>query len=132
MAPFALLLPFINAERHRAEIAGPATMASLSIGQELPVGADGFARGRRGVRVYHGRDPNYAILAVNLGAPNSRNLSRMNRAGFIGVRSGRVEWIARSTGFEPGNAIAVGLCLDRNGVPGAVRAGCTDFGFYSP
>jgi hypothetical protein len=132
LAPFAILLPGINAERRRAETEGPETMASVSLGEDLEGGAGGFARRHRGVRAYQGRTPDYFILAVNLGAPASRNLSRMNKAGFIGVRRGRVEWIAPNAASAFGYAIEIGLCLDRNGVPGSTRPGCTDFGFYSP
>src|SRR5262249_40269900 len=66
LLPFAVELPSINAERRRARVEGPRTVASVQIGQTLPGGPGGFARQRGGVHVYPGRDKSYAILSVNL------------------------------------------------------------------
>ena len=132
LLPFAWQLPALNAERREAQIAGPALYARMQLGQVLPGGGRGFTRANRGVRRYADAvDPGYEVLAINMGDEPSNNLSRKNRTALIGVRDGRVVWLADGDAAM-GLRLVSALCIDARGSSRALRSGCTDFGFYSP
>lgn len=132
LLPFAWQLPALNAERREARVAGPALYARMQLGEVLPGGGQGFARANRGVRRYADAvDPGYEVLAINLGDEPSNNLSRKNHAALIGVRDGRVVWLANGDAAM-GLGLVSALCIDARGRSRALRSGCTDFGFYSP
>jgi hypothetical protein len=132
LLPFAWQLPALNAERREALVAGPALYARMQLGQVLPGGGQGFARANRGVRRYaDAADPGYEVLAINLGDEPSNNLSRQNRAALVGVRDGRVVWLADGDGAS-GLGLVSAMCIDDRRLSRAYRSGCTDFGFYSP
>ncbi|CAN5249030.1 hypothetical protein BH11PSE2_BH11PSE2_04040 [soil metagenome] len=131
LLPFAPLLPGLNAERERALREGPATLAELTLGTPPPGGsAETFAKRHSGVIVYRARQGDYAVLAINLGAKPSNNLSRQNAAALAGVRDGKVVWISPSSNEPLG--LTGALCLDRSGRPSARIRGCTEYGYYSP
>ncbi len=132
LLPFAWQLNGLNAERREALVAGPALYARMQLGQVMPGGGQGFARANRGVRRYaDAADPGYEVLAINLGDEPSNNLSRQNRTALIGVRDGRVVWLADGTAAG-GLGLVSALCIDDRRRSRAYRSGCTDFGFYSP
>ncbi|QTC92090.1 hypothetical protein [Brevundimonas goettingensis] len=132
LLPFAWQLPALNAERREALVAGPALYGRMQLGQVLPGGGQGFARANRGVRRYADAvDPGYEVLAINLGDEPSNNLSRQNRAALIGVRDGRVVWLADGKAAA-GLRLVSALCINAERRSVAYRSGCTDFGFYSP
>ncbi|MET0336860.1 MAG: hypothetical protein ABW063_03770 [Caulobacter sp.] len=124
LAPFAVLLPSLNKRRREAAAAGQATFKAVVLGVPLPGGRDAFIK-RRGVRSYGGG--RYEVFSVDMGSQPNNNLANMNEAAFIGVRNGRVEWKARER-FGVGPE----LCLDRSGVPGATRKGCSSTGHFTP
>jgi hypothetical protein len=132
LLPFAWRLPALNAERREAQVAGPALYARMRLGQVLPGGGRAFARANRGIRRYADAvDPGYEVLAINLGEEPSNNLSRKNRAALIGVRDGRVVWLADGDAARELGLI-VALCIDDRGRTSGRRSGCTGFGHYSP
>ncbi|NBW07585.1 MAG: hypothetical protein EBR82_06125 [Caulobacteraceae bacterium] len=132
LLPFAWQLTGLNAERREALVAGPALYAQMQLGQVLPGGGQGFARANRGVRRYADAvDPAYEVLAINLGDEPSNNLSRQNRTALIGVRDGRVVWLADGDAAA-GLRLVSALCIDDRRRSVAYRSGCTGFGVYSP
>jgi hypothetical protein len=131
LLPFAVTLPATNAARARALVEGPQALAALHLGQVLDGGVQAFAARHRGVQV-ETRPDGYAILLIDMGAQPSNNLSRMDDAALVGVRAGRVVWIAPSLYRPPAYMISAGLCLGLDGRPTRQRRGCTDFGFFSP
>lgn len=132
LLPFAWQLPGLNAERREARVAGPALYARMQLGQVLPGGGRGFARANRGVRRYADAvDPGYEVLAINLGEEPNNNLSRRNRTALIGVRDGRVVWLADGKAAG-GLGLVSALCIDDRRRSVAYRSGCTGYGVYSP
>lgn len=129
LLPFAVALPGLNAERRRAREEGPRSLQEIHLGERLEGGAEGFAAGHRGAFAESRGD--YAVLVINMGAPESNNLSRMNAAAFVGVRDGHVEWIAPSEGW-PNALVGIGLCEDGSRRPTSRRRGCTEYGHFSP
>lgn len=124
LAPFAVLLPSLNKRRREAAAAGQATFKAVVLGAALPGGRDAFIK-RRGVRSYGGGG--YEVFSVDMGSQPNNNLANVNEAAFVGVRNGRVEWKARDR-----SGVGPELCLDRNGVPGANRKGCSSTGHFTP
>ncbi|WP_369060156.1 hypothetical protein ABOZ73_01550 [Caulobacter sp. 73W] len=124
LAPFAVLLPSLNKRRREAAAAGQATFKTVVLGAALPGGRDAFIK-RPGVRSYGGGA--YEVFSIDMGSQPNNNVANVNEAAFVGVRNGRVEWKAR-------DRLGVGpeLCLDRNGVPGANRKGCSSTGHFTP
>lgn len=131
LLPLAIGLPKLNRERVRARREGGAVLSSLRLGQSLPGGVEAFARGVRGAYVLRDADLAYGVLVVDLGAPPSRNVGRMNHAGLVGIRGDRVVWIGRTDHRAP-LGLSGALCLDRNARPGRVRRGCSSTGYFAP
>jgi hypothetical protein len=117
--PFVPAMPFINAHRRKAAEHGAAAMAALRLGEPAPGGADEFAKTHAGVRVLPGREPGYAVLAINVGALAGNQLENTDQVALAGLRDGRVAWIASDAGW-----LTLTLCLDQHGVRSAVRPGC--------
>jgi hypothetical protein len=131
IAPLAVKLSALNADRARARIEGPKALAQLRVGEVLEGGARTFVAEHTGSFVeQHGAA--YEILTINLGDEPSRNVARMNEAAFVGLRGGRIEWIAPSSRRAMGKFIALGMCEDANGKPNGERRGCTGYGYFSP
>ena len=127
--PFAVQLPGLNAERVRAAREGPEALAQLSPGAAVPGGVAGFLEHHHGVYAEQGVG-GYRILVFDLGAPPSRNLSRMNAYAFAGVRDEIVEWVSTPDGALT-SVIAAGLCEGPDHRPTRRRRGCTEYGVFS-
>lgn len=125
--PFAVTLPGKNAQRTTASRDGPALLATLRVGEPLGAAPEAFAAAHRGMRAYTAGD--YAVLSLDLGAAPGRNLSNFNDAALIGVRGGRIEWIAPPAGFGPRPDL---LCIDEHGVAATPRKGCGGWGHFNP
>lgn len=128
-APFIVSLPFINQGRKAARRRGSQLLAQLSVGATLSATPEAFAAAHKGVRVYRDGASDYAVLSIDLGGAPTRNLSDYRDAALLGVRGGRIVWIAPPTGLGPKASL---LCLDAQGVPGTPRRGCSGFGVFSP
>ena len=103
-------------------ILAPALLASLKPGEGLPGGLSGFLAAHPAVRRYvDQQDPGYSVLAINLGAPASNNLARMNGAALVGVRNDRVVWLADGEAAG-GLGLTSALCVDERRTARAVRA----------
>jgi hypothetical protein len=94
LLPFAVELPFMNASRIANKRRGVALYEHLGPGYPLPGGLTSFLSGHAVANVFRGRDQNYVILKIDLGAYEGRNLSNSNDYGLIGVRDGVVRWRA--------------------------------------
>lgn len=127
LLPFAVTLPGKNAQRTAASRDGPALLATLRVGEPLGAAPEAFAAAHRGMRAYTAGD--YAVLSLDLGAAPGRNLSNFNDAALIGVRGGRIEWIAPPAGFGPRPDL---LCIDEHGVAATPRKGCGGWGHFNP
>lgn len=113
LLPFAGRQPSLNAERRLARVQGPALLATLTPGEQLPGGLADFLRTNPSVLRYADKeDARYAVLAINLGDEPSNNLSRMNDAALLGVRDDRIIWIAPDAATLE---IASALCIDDEG-----------------
>ncbi|MDB5494756.1 MAG: hypothetical protein JWP86_2093 [Phenylobacterium sp.] len=131
IAPLAAKLPALNATRARARLEGPKALAQLRLGEVLEGGPQRFVAEHPGSFVeQHGVA--YEILVIDLGDEPGRNVARMNEAAFVGLRGGRIEWMAPSSRRAIGKFIALGLCEDEGGRPSNKRRGCTGYGFFSP
>ena len=60
----------------------------------MPGGLQTFLSGHTVTSVVRGRDQNYMILKINLGAYEGRNLSNSDDFGLVGVKDGVVQWRA--------------------------------------
>jgi hypothetical protein len=129
LLPFAISLPAKNHQRVVARRDGPALLASLHVGEALGAASEKFAADHPGVRAYSAAQGDYAVLSLDLGAYPGRNLTNLNDAALVGVRHGRIEWIAPPAGFGPHAWL---LCLDQHGVPNTPRRGCSGWGHFSP
>jgi hypothetical protein len=126
--PFLVTVPFARAEDARADREGGALLASVEPGSRLRQGADAFAAGTRGVRVYRDpADPGFAVIAIKLG-PGRHNGSDV---GLIGVRDDIVVW---ETERFPADVLSLRglMCRDAEGRAGRVRPGCSTTGFLVP
>jgi hypothetical protein len=104
----------------------------LAVGALLPGGGAGFAERHRGVRRYwDAQDPTYEILSIDMGAEPSRNLARMNAAALVGVREGRIVWLADGEGAAS-LGLLTAICIDASRRLGASRPGCSDTGYFRP
>ncbi|WP_292036955.1 MULTISPECIES: hypothetical protein [unclassified Brevundimonas] len=132
LLPFAWRLPALNEQRREAQVRGSALFARMRLGEVVPGGSARFAAENPGVRSYvDAEDPAYEVLSIDMGAEASNNLARMNAAALVGVRDGRVVWLA-----DGGAAAGLGL-LDSMCVDGARRAtdhrpGCSNTGYFYP
>lgn len=136
LAPFAVVMPAKNRQRVAARERGIALVAGLHVGARLREAPEAFAR-RPGVQINRGPDPAYVVLSINMGDRPNNNLANTNDVALIGVRGRVVEWLSRSAHVDSGAGAPLRLnagllCLDRNGVPGEVRPGCTDWGRFEP
>jgi hypothetical protein len=131
LAPFVVVLPFINSDRTAALTEGPQTMALIQLGQPVPGGPAAFAQQHKRAFWYPGPD-GYGILVFDLGMTANNNLSARGDLGFAGVRSGKVVWIARE--IQPSGMGMSGnlLCLDERNVRANTRKGCTGYGNLNP
>lgn len=94
LLPFAAELPFMNAGRTANKRRGVALYEQLGPGYPLPGGLQTFLSGHTVTSVVRGRDQNYMILKINLGAYEGRNLSNSDDFGLVGVKDGVVQWRA--------------------------------------
>lgn len=120
--------PFARAEEDRAEREGVELLASVSAGELLPGGPEGFAAGRRGVRVY--RDPEdagFALIAVRLGTGEDNAAD----VGLVGVRGERVVWIAERAAVDRLGLWGL-VCRDAENRASRRRPGCSGTGFLVP
>ncbi|MDP2764472.1 MAG: hypothetical protein Q8O54_06515 [Brevundimonas sp.] len=116
--------PFVEAENRRAEREGGALLNGLRLGVELPQTPEEMAREQRGVRVFRDRaDPAFAIVAVKMGARGTTP-----GLALVGVRDGRVVWIAGS-GATGRLGLSDALCLNAEGLLDDVRPGCSAYGY---
>lgn len=120
-------VPFQRAEESRADREGGALLDSVEPGSILPNGVEAFVARRRGVRVYRDPvDPDYAVIAIKLGNGADNTPDR----GLLGVRGNRVVWEIRREGGNDG--LSPLMCRDGENRPGAVRRGCTAYGYLRP
>ena len=132
LLPFAWRLPALNEERREAQVRGAALFAQMKLGEAVSGGVARFAVQNPGVRRYvDAEDPTYEVLSIDMGAEANNNLACMNAAGMVGVRDGRVVWLA-----DGGAAASLGLlaamCVDRSRQAGDHRPGCTNTGYFYP
>ncbi|OGN44831.1 MAG: hypothetical protein A2623_01445 [Caulobacterales bacterium RIFCSPHIGHO2_01_FULL_70_19] len=120
--------PFARAVEDRAEREGVPLLASIGPGEVLPGGPEGFAAGRRGVRVYRdAEDPGFALIAIRLG-PGEDNAADV---GLIGVRGDQVVWkVERAAADRLGLRGLV--CRDAENRASRRRPGCSGTGFLVP
>jgi len=135
LLPFAVTLPFKNAERVRMRERAKGLLERLKLGEALP---EGFLDPGQGVEVHRAPSPSdYVVLSIDKGSYPSRNLSNTDDVALVGVRAGRVEWIAPSANYPTGSPSSLGLsagllCLNPQGAPGPARKGCTAWGSFEP
>ena len=120
--------PFARAVEDRAEREGVPLLASVGPGEVLPGGPEGFAAGRRGVRVYRdAEDPGFALVAIRLG-PGEDNAADV---GLIGVRGDQVVWkVERAAADRLGLRSLV--CRDAENRASRRRPGCSGTGLLVP
>ena len=94
LLPFAAELPFMNAGRTANKRRGVTLYEQLVPGYPLPGGLQTFLSGHTVESVVRGRDQDYVILKIDLGAYEGRNLSNSDDFGLVGVRGGVVQWRA--------------------------------------
>ncbi len=128
LLPFAIGLPSRNHQRVVARKEGAALIATLRPGELLGATPDAFADTHPGVRVSRGPQPDYVVLRVDMGGYPGNNLDKDGDVAMVGVRAGRIEWVAPSTHSFSG-ATALGLkssllCLNSKGIPTHSRPGC--------
>ena len=132
LLPFAWRLPALNEERREAQVRGGALFARMRLGEVVPGGGARFAAENLGVRRYaDAEDPTYEVLSIDMGAEASNNLARMNAAALVGLRDGRVVWLADG-GAAAGLGLLTAVCVDRSARAGDLRPGCTDTGYFYP
>ncbi|WP_201463908.1 hypothetical protein [Brevundimonas aurantiaca] len=132
LLPLVWRLPALNHQRRTAQVQGASLYGSLAVGALLPGGGAGFAERHRGVRRYwDAQDPTYEILSIDIGAEPSRNLARMNAAALVGVREGRIVWLADGEGAAS-LGLLTAICIDASRRLGASRPGCSDTGYFRP
>ncbi len=132
LLPFAWRLPALNEQRREAQVRGAALFARIGLGEAVPGGGARFAAENPGVRRYaDAEDPTYEVLSIDMGAAASNNLARMNAAALVGLRDGRVVWLADG-GAAAGLGLLTAMCVDRSARAGEHRPGCTDTGYFYP
>lgn len=132
LLPFAWRLPALNEQRREAQVRGSALFARMRLGEVVPGGGARFAAENPGVRRYvDAEDPTYEVLSIDMGAEASNNLARMNAAALVGLRDGRVVWLADG-GAAAGLGLLAAMCVDRSARAGEHRPGCTDTGYFYP
>ncbi|WP_312146087.1 hypothetical protein [Brevundimonas sp.] len=132
LLPFAGRLPALNRQRREAQVRGSALFAQMTLGEVIPGGGARFAAQNPGVRRYvDDEDPTYEVLSIDMGAEASNNLARMNAAALVGLRNGRVEWLADG-GAAAGLGLLASMCVDKARRAGDNRPGCTDTGYFYP
>jgi len=101
--------------------------ASIRVGMDLD--ARSFAHVHRGVAsLFEGSGERYYVLSIKQRLPFVQELKNGGAYKFVGVRDGRVEWIA--TGAFAGG-VGAGICLsERNSV--APRNHCSSQGVFYP
>jgi|GEM_PF-1944638 len=127
--PFAITLPGMNRQRVAARRDGAALLAMVRVGEPLGAAPETFAATHKGVRAYPVAQGDYAVLSLDMGAYPGRNLTNFNDVALVGVRRGRIAWIAPPASLGPHAAL---LCLDEHGVPNTPRRGCSGWGHFSP
>lgn len=104
----------------------------MRLGEAVPGGGVHFAVENLGVRRYaDAEDPTYEVLSIDMGAEANNNLARMNAAAMVGLRDGRVVWLADG-GAAAGLGLLAAMCGDRTRQAGDHRPGCTDTGYFYP
>ena len=132
LLPFAWRLPALNEQRREAQVRGAALFARMRLGEAVPGGGARFAAENPGVRRYaDAEDPTYEVLSIDMGADASNNLARMNAAALVGLRDGRVVWLADG-GAAAGLGLLTAMCVDRSRQATNHRPGCTDTGYFYP
>ncbi|MGH7027805.1 hypothetical protein [Brevundimonas sp.] len=132
LLPFAWRLPALNEQRREAQARGSALFAQMRLGEIVPGGGARFAAENAGVRRYvDDEEPAYEVLSIDMGAEASNNLARMNAAALVGLRDGRVVWLADG-GAAAGLGLLTAICVDRSRRAGDYRPGCTSTGYFYP
>jgi hypothetical protein len=132
LLPFAGRLPALNEQRREAQVRGAALFAQMRLGEVVPGGGARFAAENPGVRRYaDAEDPTYEVLSIDMGAEASNNLARMNAAALVGLRDGRVVWLADG-GAAAGLGLLAAMCVDGSRRANAHRPGCTNTGYFYP
>lgn len=132
LLPFVWRLPALNDQRRTAQAQGAALYGTLALGAVLPGGGAGFAQRHSGVRSYMDpQDSTYEILSIDMGAEPSRNLAKPNATALVGVRDGRIVWLADGKGAA-GLGLSTAMCVDASRRLGPSRPGCSSTGHFSP
>lgn len=132
LLPFSWMLPLLNAERRAATATGAEAMARLRPGEDVPGGLQRFLADHPEIqKLSDAENPDYSVLVVNMGAPESRNLARRFRLGLVGVRGDKVVWLADDPGTL-GLGLTASLCVDAQRRRGPYRPGCDSGGNFVP